>query len=34
MKQKTKKKHNHHEEIMGELKKTKPPIFNCKIETG
>jgi hypothetical protein len=30
----TKKKHKHHEEIMGEFKKIKPPIFNGEIETG
>jgi hypothetical protein len=27
MKKITKNKHKHHEEIMGEFKKTKPPIF-------
>jgi len=32
MEQRTKKKHKHHEEIMGEFKNIKVPIFNGEIE--
>jgi hypothetical protein len=34
LEQRTKNKHKHHEEIMGEFKNIKPPIFNGEIETG
>jgi hypothetical protein len=34
MEQRTKKKHKHHGEIMGEFKKIKPLIFNGEIESG
>ena len=34
LEQRTKNKHKKHEEIMGEFKKIKPPIFNGEIETG